>query len=142
MGNTPAPLLLAVACEAGDEVGVARIIAANRDISAQLAGDLLARLPEVAELNNARGVKLMLDAGWDSRAASDAGVTALHWAAFHGNAGMVRGLLSNGADVHATDRNFGGTPLGWAQHGAKNSWHRETGNYPVVFDAISAAGGS
>lgn len=105
-------------------------------------GELLTRLPAAAELNNARGVNLMLDAGWDSRTANNAGATALHWAAFHGNVGMVGDLLNRAADVHAIDTKFGGTPLEWAQHGAQNSWHRETGNYPAVFDAISAAGGS
>ncbi|MEO7041486.1 MAG: ankyrin repeat domain-containing protein [Gemmatimonadaceae bacterium] len=139
--NTPAPLLLALACEAGDDAGVARLTVANPHIRDQLNGELLRWLPAAAELNNARGVNLMLDAGWDPTTASDVGVTSLHWAAFHGNTEMLRALLDHGADVHATDRKFGGTALGWARHGEQNSRYRETGNYPAVFDAISAADG-
>lgn len=140
--HTPPPLLLALACEAGDDGEVARLIASDPHIGEQVDADLLARLPALAELNNARGVKLMLDAGWNSRTPNDAGVPALHWAAFHGNLGMVQELLSHGADFRATDRKFGGTAFGWAQHGEQNSWHREKGNYPAVLAAISAAGGA
>jgi hypothetical protein len=30
--------------------------------------------------------------------------------------------------------------LGWALHGSQHGWHRETGDYPGVVDALMAAG--
>lgn len=44
---------------------------------------------------------------WDAR--------PLHHATAAGNGGLVRALLAHGADLTATDSQFGGTPLGWAE---------------------------
>ncbi|RPB16632.1 ankyrin, partial [Morchella conica CCBAS932] len=40
--------------------------------------------------------------------------TALHKASINGDAAVVRLLLENGADVHATEAKMGATPLHWA----------------------------
>jgi len=42
------------------------------------------------------------------------GATALHYAAFGGRRSVVQELLSHGADINATDTQFGATPAGWA----------------------------
>lgn len=81
----------------------------------------------------------MLSAGWPVNATNQSGVTALHWAAFHGNASVVRDLLRQGASVLVRDLTFKGAPTGWAEHGAQNSWNRESGDYPAVLQALAAA---
>jgi ankyrin repeat protein len=42
--------------------------------------------------------------------------TALHQAAWEGDLDRIRLLLDAGADSSITDRRFGSTPLGWAEH--------------------------
>jgi hypothetical protein len=42
------------------------------------------------------------------------GATALHYAAFGGHRSVVHELVSHGADINATDTQFGATPAGWA----------------------------
>jgi hypothetical protein len=44
------------------------------------------------------------------------GQTALHIAAYQGNAGLVELLLARGAAPEITDTAYGTTPLVWAQH--------------------------
>ena len=46
------------------------------------------------------------------------GYTALHAAAFHGNASAARALLAHGADVRAREDKYWGTPAGWAAYAA------------------------
>ena len=48
------------------------------------------------------------------------GVTALHLAAQCGSAGVVRLLLERGADPRLEDDLYHSTPLGWAQHFARD----------------------
>ncbi len=45
------------------------------------------------------------------------GSTALHEAAYSGQADSVRHLLANGADPIRRDTRFNSTPLGWCRHG-------------------------
>jgi ankyrin repeat protein len=61
-----------------------------------------------AAFGSAEAVQLLLTNGADARAASNGGVTALHWAA--PNAAKVKMLLGAGADVHAVSQ-LGRTPL-------------------------------
>ena len=83
---------------------------------------------------------MMLNAGWPAAVFGEYGQTPLHWAAFHGNAEMVTMLLAHEAPLEAEEQQFKGTPLGWALHGSRNSWHRDKGDYPRVVEALLAAG--
>jgi hypothetical protein len=58
----------------------------------------------------------LLDMGADpnARCGGEADETALHSAAWNGDAGMVELLLGRGADPTIRDRQYGGTPAGWA----------------------------
>jgi uncharacterized protein len=59
---------------------------------------------EVAE------VRRLLREGADVNSRQADGATALHWAAYHGDAGLAEFLLGAGADVSAANRN-GSTPM-------------------------------
>jgi len=48
--------------------------------------------------------------------------TPLHIAAYGGNYERVRSLVDAGADVSARDDRYNGTPLDWAESGAKEEW--------------------
>jgi ankyrin repeat protein len=65
------------------------------------------------EYGRANTVEFLLHKGADM-AAQPHGETALHWAAYGGHPKIVRLLLKRKAPVDAKDRNFKGTPLGWA----------------------------
>jgi ankyrin repeat protein len=80
----------------------------------------------------------MLRAGWPPDARNHAAATAMHWAAFHGNAAVVRALLQRGARVDVVEQAFSGTPADWAQHGAKRSWHRASGDYAAVLELLAS----
>ena len=55
-------------------------------------------------------VRRLVQSGADVNAAQADGATALHWAAYHGDASLALLLLEAGADVAAANRN-GSTPL-------------------------------
>ena len=64
----------------------------------------------------------------------------MHWAAFHGNAGMIEAILRYNPPLEATDAEFGGTPLRWAMYGSEHGWHNSTGDYGAAVKALIRAG--
>ncbi len=66
-------------------------------------------------------------------------MTPLQWAAWHGNAGMVREILRYHPQLEL-DCQHGITALGGALHGSVNGWHRETGDYVATVEALLDAG--
>jgi ankyrin repeat protein len=140
MERSPAATRLVAACALGDETEVRAMLDRTPDLAAELSQDERARLPAAAESNDPVAVRLMLMAGWPWDVRGGQGGTALHWAAWHGNAPMVREILRYHRDVEVRDTVHGGTPLGWALHGSMNSWHRRTGNYGETVVALRAAG--
>lgn len=65
-----------------------------------------------AELLGLRLVEL----GADVHAQGLFGATALHWSAFMGLPRLTAALIEAGAPTDLPDKNYGSTPLGWAQH--------------------------
>lgn len=136
IARSPAATRLVAACDAGDEGAIARLLAGTPDLASTLEADDRARLPNAAQSNDLRTVRLMLGAGWPVDARGDHDATALHWAAWHGNAAMVRELLQHGSSLEARDRRYDATPLDWATHGSGNSWHRHSGDYAATIGAL------
>ncbi len=68
------------------------------------------------------------------------GETALHWAAFSGNASAVTALLKRHAPVEAQELTWHGTPLGWALYGWRNHSESASGKYYEVVAALVDAG--
>ena len=91
-----------------------------------------APVADAAMRRDAAKVKLLIKQGADVNAAQGDGMTALHWAATHGDADQARMLIYAGARVDAMTRNGNYTPLHLA---AKN------GNAAVV-KALLDAGAS
>ena len=139
MRRTRDALRLALACETGDRATFDAILAARPDVAATLTVAEARRLPAAAEANNAGAVRLMLEAGWPVNALAG-GASALHWAGFHGNAGMARAILRHSPSLELEDAKFHGRPLGWALHGSLNGWHRDRGDYPATVAALLDAG--
>lgn len=136
MERSPEELQLAMVLELGDDAAAQRLLARRPDLVASLGEAERRRLPAAAVENDLPAVRRLLAAGWPLDARANEGATALHWAAFHGNAEMVRELLRHGADRTLRDRTYDGSALNWAQHGAEHGWHRERGDYAATIDAL------
>lgn len=89
-------LLAALAALAG-----ASLLAAAGDTS----------VADAAERRDAAAVRALLKRGADCSAAQGDGMTALHWAATNGDAELARMLIYAGANLKATTRLGGHTPL-------------------------------
>lgn len=140
MERSPEELLLGLACELGDETQFRNLLAKRPDLSRTLTDDDKRKLVSAAESRNTNAVRLMLAAGWPLDARGQSGGTALHWASWHGNLEMVREILRYHPSLDVRGDDYDMPPLGWALHGSENSWHRETGDYVGVVEALLAAG--
>jgi len=88
------------------------------------------RVADAAMGGDRAAVRALLTSGDDVNAAQGDGMTALHWAARHGDVDLVRMLLAAGANVRATTRLASYTPLLMAS---------EAGSAGAI-DALLAAG--
>ncbi len=93
-------------------------------------------------------VERLLQAGSDVNAVQGDGMTALHWAAWHGQAELARAILAHGANVRAATELGGYTPLHLAAetgsaavvemliaHGAEVDARTRTGATPLMLAA-------
>lgn len=137
--TSPAPRL-ALAVELGDDEAARPLLADNPGFVEQLSDAERRRLSYAAQENNTAAVRRMLEAGWPVDVRGQHGATALHWAAFHGNAEMTRAILTRAPSLEAKDHDHQGTPLAWAFHGSEHGWHCETGDYVGTVEALLDAG--
>ena len=140
MERTPEELKLALACELGDEASFHAFLARDPEAATKLPEEQQRKLPDAAQSNNTKAVRLMLEAGWPVDTPGEAGATALHWAGFHGNAEMARAILKHHPTLELKSREYEGTALGWALYGSGNGWHRDTGDYVGTVRALLEAG--
>jgi ankyrin repeat protein len=140
MQRSPLSLRFAQACDAGEEALANDVLKKHPDVIKTMPEKVSRLILGAAFRRNTRAVEMMLNAGWPAAVFGEYGQTPLHWAAFHGNAEMVTILLAHEAPLEAEEQQFKGTPLGWALHGSRNSWHRDKGDYPRVVEALLAAG--
>jgi ankyrin repeat protein len=136
MERSPAALQLTQAGEAGDELLVKKLLAEKPDLVKELTDEDCASLVHAAQKSDTRAARMMLEAGWPVDVRGQHGGTALHWAAWHGNAELVELLLRFKASTLIHDPQFQATALGWAKHGAENSWLRHTGDYSKVISVL------
>ena len=97
-------------------------------------------LPHAASMEG-RGATVLacLAAGFPVNTTDEMGATALHHAAIHGAAALVRTLLVAGADLGIRDDEHHSTPLGWACFGADHVAD-DDGDYESVVRALIDAG--
>lgn len=138
--RTPEDLKLALACELGDEVAFHAFLSRNPNAAKSLSETDRQKLPNAAQNNNTKAVRLMLDAGWPVDTAGEMGATALHWAAFNGGAEMAREILRFHPRLELKSREYAGTALAWAIYGSGNGWHSETGDFVGTVRALLDAG--
>ena len=109
MERTPEDLKLALACELGDEAVFQEFLSKHPDAAKTLSETDQRKLPDAAQNNNTKAVRLMLEAGWPVDTPGEMGATALHWAGFNGNAEMTREILRFHPALELKSREYEGT---------------------------------
>ncbi len=140
MKRTPEDLKLSLACELGDEAAFHEFLSKHPDTSKALSETEKQKLPDAAQSNNTKAVRLMLEAGWPIDVPGEMGAAALHWAGFNGNAEMTREILRFRPTLELESREYKGTALAWALFGSGNGWRRDTGDYVGTVQALLEAG--
>jgi len=114
--------------EKGSEVTLPVAVGLDRDADVQRLlptasrKELQEALMVAAFYGKANALSLLLQQGADPNAYIDnksgfhSHASPLHQAVWSGNIEAVKILVEAGANLHLTDRAYGGTPLGWAQY--------------------------
>lgn len=124
----------------GDEVRADALLAADPRLVAGAPQRALHQIADAARNNNLPAVRAMLRCGFPVTALSQHGGTALHWAAFHGNADMMADVLRYDPPLDARDRQFNGTAMDWLIHGAQNPWSFSSGRHVECARVLLDAG--
>lgn len=140
MAASPDEVKLITACWLGEEEMARRLVAATPGLVGRFTEEDRRQLAHAARNNDLAAVRAMVGIGMGVDVVGQHGATPLHWAAFHGNAAMVEVILRVGPTLEATDRDFQGTPMGWAMHGSEHGWYCATGEYGAVVAALLRAG--
>jgi ankyrin repeat protein len=140
MARSPVDERLLNACWLGDEAMVRSILAERPTVAADLSPGGRRQLAHAARNNDTTAVRLMLLAGLPVDGRSQHRATALHWAAWLGNAEAVRLILQHHPPLEDKGNDFEGTPLDWAIHGSQNTWHPEKGDFPSTVSLLLEAG--
>jgi ankyrin repeat protein len=140
MERSPLDVKFVAACWDGDEPTVKTLLEQNPRLVESLSTAYGRQVAHAARNNNLAAVRVMLAAGLPVDALGQHGATPLHWAAYHGNADMARVILRHHPPLEQKDRDFRGTPLGWAIHGSEHGWYCRTGDYAATVETLLKAG--
>lgn len=141
MERSPAEEKLLDACWLHNEQLVKALLARHPTLIGALPAAGRRHVAHAVRNNDTAAARLMLEAGLPVAGVfSQHHATALHWAAWHGNAELVRLILKQGPPLEDTDNEFGSTPLGWALHGSEHAWDRAQGDHAAAVEALLAAG--
>jgi Ankyrin repeats (3 copies)/Ankyrin repeat len=140
MERSPADEKLLNACWLHDQGMVESLLAQNSALAASLSPAGRRHLAHGARNNDLPAVRLMLVAGLPVDAVSQHHATALHWAAWHGNAEMVQLIVPHHPDLENAVNDYKSKPIGWAIHGSENGWHRQFGDYGATVETLLEAG--
>jgi ankyrin repeat protein len=140
MEHSPAEVQLVNAAWLGDAPLVRDLLRARPNLVAALSGSERKQLAHAARNNDTDAAALMIEAGWPVDVRSQHNATPLHWAAWHGNAKLVKLLLAKNPPLEDAQNDFNGTPMRWAIHGSENGWYCKSGDYASTVTALLAAG--
>ena len=141
MSQSPDDLKLVRAAQSGDAVLTRQLISTRpANFTASLSAEDRHSIVDAAAHGDTAAVRLMLEAGWPTDARGNAGGTPLHWAAWLGNANMVRDLVAHSAALEDHGDHYNMTPLGWAFHGSLSSWRKDEGDYAETVRLLLDAG--
>jgi hypothetical protein len=136
---SPVQRLLA-ACASADRALAEAVVAEDAHVVDTLTRDEMRLIADKAHANNTAAVALMLDLGFDPHVPGVDDAEAIRWAAFQGNAEMVRLLLAHDPPIGVRDRRYNGTPLGWCVYGSLHGWRRGTGDFATTARLLLEAG--
>jgi ankyrin repeat protein len=136
---TPAQRLLA-ACNTADRAAAEGVIAANPEVVRRLTPEQTKLIAYKAYANEAAPVILMLDLGFDALAQGPEDWEPIRWAAFHGNAALVKRLLAHNPPIGVPDVRYDGTPLGLCIYGSLHGWSCRTGEFAATVRLLLDAG--
>ena len=140
MERSPADEKLLNACWLHDEAAVRSLLARQPELAGQLTPGGRRQLAHAARNNDGIAAQLMLEAGLPVDTYSQHHATPLHWAAWHGNAEVVRLILGRNPPLDDTSNEYQGTPVDWAVHGSQNGWDQRNSDYGAVIEALLEAG--
>jgi ankyrin repeat protein len=140
MARSPVDEKLLNACWLHDEEMVNSLLVEHPKLATALPAASRRHVAHAARNNDTIAARLMLAAGLPVDTFSQHHATPLHWAAWHGNAELVRLILEHNPPLENADNDYKSTPLGWAIHGSQNGWHRQTGDYGATVSALLDAG--
>jgi ankyrin repeat protein len=138
--KSPPAVRLINAAWAGNETAVDALLAQHPNIRESFTPEELAQVAHAARNNESTAVRLLLKAGLPVMGRGQHNATPLHWAAWHGNAEMVRVVLQHAPELEEKKNDFDGTPMRWAIHGSENGWEKEKGDYGATVEALLQAG--
>ncbi|HLY15589.1 MAG TPA: ankyrin repeat domain-containing protein [Bryobacteraceae bacterium] len=126
------------ACWLHDEAAVRSLLAQQPDLAAQLTPAGRRQLAHAVRNNDTMAARLMLESGLPADTYTQHHATPLHWAAWHGNAELVRLILGRNPPLDDTSNDYKGTPVDWAKHGAESCWDRQNGDYAATLEALKS----
>jgi ankyrin repeat protein len=138
MERSPLQRRFVAACERADVETMRAILKDAPDIARTLPESDQRLLITAAAHRHVEGIRLLLEIGFNPAVVAGDGASALHNAAFHGFAEVVKILLQYNAPIDQIN-GYGGTPLGSAVYGVTHSW-RHDGDFPATIEALIQAG--
>ncbi|HVT11786.1 MAG TPA: ankyrin repeat domain-containing protein [Fimbriimonadaceae bacterium] len=134
----PAKSQLLAACWKGDRDAARQVLVRHPGLMADLREEDQRLLCDAAKWPRPQTVATMLELGFDPNAADNEKFSAIHWAAFHGDAALVEIILPYRPDLEARNV-YGGTVLGTGCYGSLYGW-RKDGDYARTAELLIEAG--
>ena len=116
------------------------ILARTPTLADEVAADLAEAFARAAATGRIERMVGLHAIGCSPDGVANAGATALHWAAWHGQTESVRWLLAHGAAPDLRDATYGSSPLAWTCHGARFNREAVLAHHLAIADALLAAG--
>lgn len=125
-------------CITGDGSSARKELAENPALFSRLTVDDQSAFPNAVWFGNASAIRIFLSIGFPITGRGQDNGTALHIAAWKGDADTVDELLKHNFNLEDANNIHGSTPLGWACHGCKFGGNSNADHLAVVKALLSA----